>query len=250
MPSPMTPPRPQVRPPAPAEPAHKYQPDDPFPSAGKDHRKPTWLFLSVGVLLVLALIIAGTWWVGRSTDNVAAPPTPSAVPSGAPAPVQNTGVTTAPPAALEDKLPALPGTPSVNDSTMSLGKGAELNLYPQSSVQTFVDNSATEVVSRASADGQDAYFVLAFPTKSPANAQAIVTYLGQGALSGGFTKTSDGRFTVTGDKNGRSMIGTWYASGDVAMTLWVSQPSAGQQAALTDKFNRTLSALQLKLPLG
>jgi hypothetical protein len=237
--------------PAPAEPAREFPPDDPFPSARKDRRKPTWLFLSLGVLLVLALIIAGTWWVGRSSETVAAPPSPSAsVPSGAPAPVQGTAPTPAPPAALEDRLPTLPGTPSVNDSTMSLAKGAELDLYPQASVQKFTDNTATEVVSRASTDGQDAYFLLAFPTKSAANAQAIVSYLGLGAVSGGFTKTSDSRFTVTGDKQGRSMMGTWYASGDVAITLWVSQPSGGSEPALTDKLNRTLSALQLKLPLG
>lgn len=236
---------------APAESAREFPPDNPFPSARKDRRKPTWLFLALGVLLVLALIIAGTWWVGRSSNTVAAPPSRSAtVPNGAPAPVQGTTGTPAPTASLEDRLPALPGTPSVNNSTMSLAKGAELNLYPQASVQTFTDDGATEVVCRASSDGADAYFVLAFPTKSAANAQAIVSYLGQGALSGGYAKTSDSRFTVLGDKAGRSMKGTWYVSGTVAITLWVSQPAGGDKAALADKFDRTLSALQLKLPLG
>jgi hypothetical protein len=131
---------------------------------------------------------------------------------------------------------------------MSIAKGAELQLYPQEAVQKLLGSGATEVVCDASTDGQDAYLVLAFPTTSPANAQAIAAYLGQGAVNSGFTKTPDARFTVTGDQASRSMTGTWYASGDVEVTLWVSQVSGGQKATLADKFGRTLSALRQKLP--
>lgn len=246
---PLTPAPPYAEPPELVAQTQEYRPAAPFPHPRRDRRKPTWLFLSVGVLLVLAVIITGTVWVSRNTDNAAAPPpTPSAAPSGTPAPVQSTGTPAPPPVSLESELPTLPGTPSINNSTMTLAKGAELNLYPQESVRTFTAAGSTEVACRVSTDGSDAYFVLAFPTKSPANAQAITGYLSSGAVSGGFHKTSDSRFTAVGDNAGRSMKGTWYVSGDVAVTLWVSQPSSGQQTALSDKFDRTLSALQLTLP--
>jgi hypothetical protein len=225
-------------------------PEDLFRTVPRTRPKPTWLLLPAGLLVVLALIIGGTLWLGSSDDTA---PGTAAVPTGAPgAPsaVQDPSAPAAPPTSLEDRLPVLPGVASDDNSTMSIAKGAELRLYPQDAVQKLLGTGAAEVVCDASTDGQDAYLVLAFPTTSPANAQAIAAYLGQGAVSSGFTRTPDSRFTATGDQAGRSMTGTWYASGDVAVVVWVSQVSGGQQATLADKFGRTLSAAQRALPPG
>jgi hypothetical protein len=229
--------------------------DQPHPDPAADHptgSKSAWLFVGAGLLLVVALIGGGSWWLlggGSGGASQAAPPVPL---SSSPAPAPTPTPTPQPGPPIADRVAAPPGVPNKDNSTMSIAKGAELGLYPAEAAGKFTANGATEIAYRASTDGAgpDAYFILVLPTKSPANAKAIVDYLGNGSLSGGFDKTADSRLTVAGVRDGRAMTGSWYASGNIAVTLWVSQPADTKRSALNPKFTTMLSALQQKLPAG
>jgi hypothetical protein len=220
--------------------------------------RPVWLFVGVGVVLVVALIAGGSWWLlgdkPGSTPQAAPPVQTSSSPAAVvPAPTPTPTSTLAPPPGppIAERVAEPPGVPNKDNSTMSLTRGAELGLYPAEATETFAANGATEIAYRASTDGPgpDAYFILALPTASPANAKAVVDYLGKGSASGGFEKTTDARLTVTGIREGRAMIGTWYASGNVAVTLWVSQPTEAKKSLLPPKLTKMLSMLQKKLPV-
>jgi hypothetical protein len=203
-------------------------------------RVPTWLFLSLGVLLVLALVIGGSWWLGDHGNSQTVAPTPIA-PS--PAPTAPAG----PP--LEAQLPTLPGVPDVNNSTVSVEKGVQLGLYPQQAADTFTRNGVKDVVYRGSVQGNDVYFVLAIQTGDPNKAKAVVDYLHSSSLSGGFAAMANNSAAVTGTNGGRLMNGTWYASDGVAVAIWVSQPaSAHQPTRLSQHLDQTESAVQKTLP--
>jgi hypothetical protein len=198
-------------------------------------RKPMWLFASLGMLVVLAAIIGGAWWLSTTSgdsQNVAQPQ-----------PTSPTDV------ALEDRLPTLPGTPNPNNSTMALSKGPEFNLFPSEAIPVFRQHGASEVVFRGSHDDEgNAYFVLAIPAADHSGASAVASYLLEGGLTGGFTQLPDRPSVVSGVKDGRRMQGTWYASEEVAITLWVSQPETAESAALNQNFDQALNSLQKALP--
>lgn len=220
--------------------------------------KPVWLFVGIGVVLVVAIIAGGSWWLlGDKTDSSAQaappPPAPSSAAAVIPEPSPSPSSTLTPPPGppIAERVAEPPGVPNKDNSTMSLTRGAELGLYPAEAAETFAANGATEIAYRASTDGPgpDAYFILVLPTASPANARAVVDYLGKGSISGGFEKTADARVTVAGVREGRAMTGTWYASGNVAVTVWVSQPAETKKSALPPKLTKMLSTLQKKLPV-
>jgi hypothetical protein len=253
-------PQPAVPPPLPPPiPANAARPettrpmDDPF--RAKSRNRPTWVFLAAGVLLVLALIIVGVWWVRPGTGNTQAATTAPSQPTTAP-PMGSTTVPPSPqeppavltPAEVAKLLPPLPGTPNKNNATMTIAKGTELNLYPSQAAAVFSKDGATEVIYRSTVDGPYIYFVLAFPTKTPQNAQDIANYLYQGAQSGGFTPTQGDVATVIGTKDNRRMTGSWYASGTTAMTVWASQPVESSETDLTQRLTQTLASLQKALP--
>lgn len=217
--------------------------DDPFPSlkVKTNHVKPIWLFVAVGVLLVLGVVLTAMWQLSSSPPGGNAgpvPPTPSTTRSAAPAPTP----------ALASQLPALPGMPDKNNSTVSIAKGVELGLYPTQAADAFTRNGATEVIYRGSTEGSYAYFVLVVATKAPENARALVDFLGETALSSGYSKGQGGPAAVTGLNGDRRMNGTWYASGSTMVNLWVSQPSKADKKPLTERFDQTLASLQKVLP--
>ncbi|SFP88829.1 hypothetical protein SAMN05421810_103753 [Amycolatopsis arida] len=231
--------RPPLGPPPPG--FHHPAGPRPYPAPGgppspQNRTKPTWLFLALGVLLVLALVVGATWWLSNGTN---------APDGGGPGEAQAAAPKRPD---LESRLPALPGAADANSSIMSVEKGAELDLYPIQAVPVFQQHGATEVAYRGAHDSEDhGYFVLAMPTSSPADARQVVDYLFRGALSGGFTAEADGA-TVTGTKRDRRMRGTWYASGAVAVTIWVSQPSTEDETVLRERFDNTVTALRNALP--
>ncbi|WP_158879958.1 hypothetical protein [Amycolatopsis anabasis] len=245
--------RPAVRPPAPppvpppapapvpATPSTQpYPVDDPFPAMRANRTKPTWLFLSLGVLLVLALIIGGAWWYNstRAGDPAsspqAQPPAPSA-PADAP---------------LEERLPALPGVQNPNNSTMSIARGRELGLYPQQYADAFARNGATEVIFRGSAVNGSSYLVLVVPTGSPANAKSVAEYLYRGTLASGFTKVDSDVTTATGSDTKTRVKATWYASGDKVVSVAFGQPLDQDKSTLASRQDEVVKAMRAVLPPG
>jgi hypothetical protein len=225
-----------VRPSPPTIPMGMAQPgstrslDDPFPSALRSARKAVWPFIVLGVLLVLALIIGGIWWLAGSVSSQGPPK------AAAPAPT------------VEKQLPSLPGLADKNNSTVSTAKGVELGLYPVQAADAFTKSGATEVIYRGSTAGDNAYFVLVVPTKTPQNARAVVDFLSTTALNSGFSQNQTSQFAVSGQRGDRWMSGTWYSSGNNMVNLWVSQRSNGDRTLLTGEFDRTLASLQKDLP--
>lgn len=226
-------------------------PTEDYAVAGK--RKPTWLFLGAGVLVVLALIIGGTVWLGSSSSNVAGPPpAPSIaqppegvsglVPSGKP----DSGQTP-----LEDRLPALPGTPSKDNSTMSVAKGVELSLYSKAAGDYLTSKGVGSVTYKGSTEGTNGYLILVIPANDAKDAAAIVKYFRENSINAGLREQRIGdRLALVGANKNGQLSGIGYVSGMMAVTAWVSQPLGGDSKALDTRLEQTLRSLDNVLPIG
>ncbi|MEC3981431.1 hypothetical protein [Amycolatopsis sp. H20-H5] len=223
----------------------------PYPTASRSPKrpskgKPTWLFLSVGVLLVLAMIIGGTWWLGSKTDTVAGG-TPSA--AGADGLSSSQSPTVQP--TLEELLPKLPGTPSNDNSTMSVAKGAELNLYSTEAAGYFTGKGVKDVVFRGSSEGTDGYLILVIPTSDPQVAKAVAAYLHDNSVNGGLAEQRVGdRAALVGKNKNGQLCGAGYTSGGTVVTAWVSASLTADKQSLDDHFGQTMAALEKVLPPG
>ncbi|RZQ62141.1 hypothetical protein [Amycolatopsis suaedae] len=219
----------------------------PEPVAERPSRTlPTWLFLALGVFLVAALIIAGIWWLGGNEENGSgqAPAQQSAPAQAAPPP--------AAPPSLEDRLPALPGRPNANNSTMSIDRGLELKLFAPGVAAMFKERGATELIYRSTADGRDGYLLMVVPTRSPEDAAQVVQTLQNDAQQVGFTKLNltlpANSNALSGTNDAGRMNATWYASDNNAVAVWVSQPLDGERSRLSEHLTKTLEAVQAVLP--
>lgn len=227
-------------------PRHSPPPEE-YAVVGK--RKPTWLFIGAGVLVVLALIIGGTLWLGSSpSSNVAEQPSAPSVaqppdgltPSGQPDSAQTP---------LEDRLPALPGTPSKDNSTMSVAKGVELNLYSKAAADYLASKNVASVTYKGSNEGTNGYLVLVVPANDAKDAAAIVKYFRENSINAGLReqRVGDRMAMVGANKNGQ-LSGMGYVSGTMAVTTWVSQPLGGDSQALDTRLEQTLTSLDTVLP--
>ncbi|WP_410647213.1 hypothetical protein [Amycolatopsis sp. cmx-4-54] len=227
-----------------ADPRHSAPASEDYAVVGR--KKPTWLFVAAAVLVVLGLIIGGTLWLGAANGGDQQPPpaiaqAPDAVGGpGAGQPV--------PEPTLEDRVPALPGSPLPENSTVSLDKGVELKLFPKESAQIFAQHGVTSVVFRGSSDGDTGYLAYAIPTRSDEDAKAVVAYLMQASQAGGFALRADDPATVTGRDGARRMDGTWFTSGKVAVVLWASQPFALDKNKLRISLDKTRATYKEALP--
>ncbi|HET6286057.1 MAG TPA: hypothetical protein VFG15_04805 [Amycolatopsis sp.] len=211
-------------------------------------RKPTWLFIGAGVLVVLALIIGGTLWLGSSPSSnvaeqpsVAQPPT-GLTPSGRPDSAQTP---------LEDRLPALPGTPSKDNSTMSVAKGVELSLYSKAAGDYLASKDVASVTYKGSNEGTNSYLVLVIPANDVKDAAAIVKYFRENSIDAGLREQRVGdRLALVGANQNGQLSGTGYVSGTMAVTAWVSQPLGGDPQALDTRLEQTLTSLDTVLPAG
>jgi hypothetical protein len=221
-----------------AQPGPTSSLNDPFShQAVKNRQRRVWLFVSLGVL-VAALLIGGSWWLGTHNTGGGPPAPPSANPPAAPG------------GTVEGRLPVLPGIPNPNNSTMPIAKGQALGLYPAQSADTFTRNGATEVIFRGSAMGADSYLVMVIPTSGPGNARAAVEELYRDVLTTGFTAVQSDLRTATTITNNTRMNVTWYASGDKVVSVGVSQPVGAEPAVLMTRREQTVNSMRDVLPAG
>ncbi|MFD4251796.1 hypothetical protein ACFWQL_18850 [Amycolatopsis thermoflava] len=199
-------------------------------------RKPTWLFITLGVVVVVAMVAAGVWFLRDNTTTTTAGPTTSAVNS---------------PEAVEARLPTLPGTPSTNNGTLTVEQGIDLKLYSREEGQLFRDNGANQVIFRGSSQGPQGYLVLVIPASSPTAAASITRGLYEHSLTAGLQTVPSGSTdakAVTGSNSAGQMSGTWYTSGSYAVAIWVSQGLDGDPNSLTERLAQTKTSLATALP--
>ncbi|WP_205413184.1 hypothetical protein [Amycolatopsis ruanii] len=230
---------PSMAPPPPLHaPRQQPMPFDPAPRLqAPPKRKPTWLFITLGVVVVIAMVAAGVWFL--RDQNTTATTTASA----------NSAASS--PEAVEARLPTLPGTPSSNNGTLTVDQGIDLKLYSREEGQLFKDNGAGQVIFRGSAQGPQGYLVLVVPAGSPAAAATITRGLYEHSLSAGLQTVPSGSTdakAVTGSNSAGQMSGTWYTSGSYAVAIWVSQGLDGDPAALAERLAQTKTSLATALP--
>ena len=222
-----------------AEPPSTPHTPQPLEKPGK-HRgergRPTWLFLGLGVLLVLSMIVAAIAWLGSGTGQDAAPQASSPA-SDARTPQ------------LDELVPQMPGKQNPNNSTMSVAKALQLGLFPASTADLLNANGAAKVIYRGAADGDVSYLVLVVPTSNPVSAQTVVEKLYQGALAGGFKPVQSALRTVSGKDGNVFLNTTWYGSGNNVVSIGIAEPYRGQ-AGLSGDLNKAVTTLEAVLPVS
>jgi hypothetical protein len=204
----------------------------------------TWVAISGAVFLALGAVIGGAWWLGQDRSE----PPPSGDGGSHIAAPGSTDDAPADEPALEDRVPALPGVPSPNDSTLAVDKGVELGLYPEQSAAILTDHGVNEVVHRASTDGDANYFLLVIPTPDAEQASSLASELRAMTVTAGFTDVEDIDGGLTGELGDRTLRGTWYASDSVAVNLWVSQPTPADDIELAAITTEVVEPLQEAFP--
>ncbi|MEU8630827.1 hypothetical protein AB0C38_01570 [Amycolatopsis sp. NPDC048633] len=203
--------------------------------------RPTWLFLGLGVLVVLVMIVGVTMWLGSDDE-----PTGQASPPVVPPSTSASGLL----GGIEDRLPKLPGTQNSENSTMSIDRAVELGVFARPTADVLRRNGGSEVVFRGSAVDAGSNLVMVVPMPGPANAESAVEALYTSALSNGFDAVqSDLRTAVakTGDTQVRA---TWYTSGGMVVNVGVSQTEKLGDEALTARLGQVLQDLRAVLPPG
>jgi hypothetical protein len=220
-----------------------HRPEEPEETPGK-HRestggRPTWLFLGLGVLVVLAVVVGVTAWIGSTGDPA---------PQGAPPPVTSSASVIRP-EPLEDRVPKLPGEANPNNSTMAIEKARDLSLIPAQTADLFTSNGAKEMVFRGSADGDVNYLALVIPTASATNAQTVVETLYQQALASGMRPVTADVRTISGRHENQFLNTSWYGSGNNAVVIGVGLPYRGQ-SGMSGELDGMLKQFESVLPAG
>ncbi|NIH86171.1 hypothetical protein [Amycolatopsis granulosa] len=215
-----------------------YPPFDPVPRLQAPRkRRSAWLFVTLGVILVTALVVGGIWFLGGGSNGAtttAQPPTSVVAPQS-----------------VEARLPALPGTPSPNNGTLTVDQGIDLKLFSREEGRLMKDNGVTQLIFRGSSQGPQGYLVLVMPAGSATGAASITRGLYDHALTAGLQNVPSGSTdakAVTGRNSAGQMSGTWYTSGTYAVAIWVSQGLDGDPAALSERLAQTKSSLVNALP--
>ncbi|MGW7532679.1 hypothetical protein [Amycolatopsis sp. NPDC054798] len=212
--------------------------DDAKPRRGK----PTWLFLSLAVLVVLALVVGGIWFLGNkndSNDTAAPPPAASSAPNTQPA-------------SLEDKLPTLAGTPSPENSTMALDKAVQAKAVSDADANLMRAAGADQLVYHAYGSTDGGTTLIAVPTPSKAQAGQLVQGLRQNLVTGGFDSSPLGPAATdllyTGSSPAGRVLAFWYTSGGVSVGIGVSGPVGQDPAALRSRMEEIRAKVAAALP--
>ncbi|WP_406639962.1 hypothetical protein [Amycolatopsis sp. WGS_07] len=203
--------------------------------------KPTWLFLSLAVLVVLALVVGVIWFIGNKDDTsgTASPPPASSTPN------------TQPPS-LEDKLPTLPGTASPENSTMALDKAVQAKAVSDADANLMRAAGADQLVYHAYAAPEGGTTLIAVPTPSKAQAGQLVQGLRQNLVTGGFDSSPLGPAATdllygASSPAGR-VLAFWYTSGGVSIGIGVSGPVGQDPAALRSRMEEIRAKVAAALP--
>jgi len=215
----------------------------PTVAAQRPRRKPTWLFLALGVALVLAMIVGATLFLNAREDSSTASPTTANV-----APADALGM-------AEAKLPTLPGAASPNNGTMALDKAVSLQLISQADADLMKTSGADELVFRASADpanSPNGAMTIVVPASARAAADQLAAGLRQNLIDNGFTTSplgqSESELAFTGSNPSGRVMALWYTSGSLAVGMGVSQPLTGDPVELRDRLNQIRSQVTAALP--
>lgn len=207
-------------------------------------QKPTWLFISLGVLLVLALIIGGAWWLGHAADGLPGGQESATSPTGA----LDDRV------ALEDRLPELPGRASPHDSTVSIDKGAELGFYTHDDAAFMAANGAERAIYRSSGEGDqltDGNTLLVVEADSAENAGKVAQYMRGTVRKLGFTQetqTGNSPTVLIGSNSAGRLNVDWYVSGNFAVGIGVSQALDDDPNDLSRRLHQLLTSVERVLP--
>lgn len=204
--------------------------------------RPTWLFLVLGVVVVLGLIIGATWLSSAPTTSGAGSAAPSST-------IVNPGL------AVESKLPSLPGTPNPENSTMPVDKAVQLQIISAQDAAKIRASGGQEVVYRASSDAADVnsgYLLLAIPTSSATDAAQLVKELRDSLTTAGFRADALGQTNAevayTGSNPAGRVTALWYASGSVVIGIGVSQPPNANPATLHNRIAQVRNSVTAALP--
>ncbi|MFD2471590.1 hypothetical protein [Amycolatopsis silviterrae] len=204
--------------------------------------KPTWLFLSLAVLVVLALVVGVIWFIGNKDDTsgtASPPPASSSVPN------------TQPPS-LEDKLPTLPGTASPQNSTMALDKAVQAKAVSDADANLMRAAGADQLVYHAYAGADGGTTLIAVPTPSKAQAGQLVQGLRQNLVTGGFDSSPLGPAATdllySASSPAGRVLASWYTSGGVSIGIGVSGPVGQDPAALRSRMEEIRAKVAAALP--
>lgn len=232
----------------PPSPPRQQVPALPTRPARPTGKRPTWLFLSLGVFLVLAMIIGISWFFGARDTNTTT--------GTASTPVQTMNPAEAGEIA-EAKLPTLPGAANPNNSTMSVDKALQLQLVTEADADAMRAAGAQEVIYRASSDpatSPNGTMLLVVPASSAADASKLVTALRKNLLGAGFIVTplgpANADMMYTGSNPGGRVSALWYSSGSLAIGMGVSEPVTGNATQLRARLEQIRTQVTGTFPAG
>ncbi|OLT40573.1 hypothetical protein BJF85_05180 [Saccharomonospora sp. CUA-673] len=206
------------------------------------------------MLLALGAVIGGAWWLGQDNGDAAAqPPASEPAAGGTDSDADDSGgAGGSDDSALEDRLPELPGTPSPDNSTMSISRGLDLGFITSTDADSMRRFGVSDLIYRASAEGNDGYSMVVARTTSDQKADQLAESLNGSLADEGFSDSRFGagdRFTAyTGEQEAGRVSIVWYSSGNAAVGIGVSQPSDGDTSELTQRLETTLDSLDDVLP--
>lgn len=211
-----------------------------------DRRKPTWLFLALGVFVVLVLIIGATWFLGTRDDGTTSSAPRSPAPTLSPTDAAEFA---------EAKLPTLPGAANANNSTMSVDKALDLKLITSADAAVMRADGAQEVIYRAASDpanSPNGTMLLVVPASTAADAAKIAGGLRVNLSGTGFVPTPLGQTdadTMYTGSNPQGRVGAlWYSSGLLAVGMGVSQPLTGDPGLLRTRLEQLRAQVTAAFP--
>jgi hypothetical protein len=216
--------------------------------------RPTWLFVTLGVLVVLILIVGGNYWLGRKTEE---PVGASLSPVLTTPPPTTPNAVTDPSVSLDQRLPALPGKPNPGNSTMSVDKALEAKVITAADATQIRANNAKEIIFRASSDPakpRNGNLMMAIPTLSVFDAKHLAAALRQNLSGAKLAATrlgpteNDLMYTQRGDDGWVGIL--WYSSGAVVVGVGVSQQGTADSGTLQSRLEAIRDSVTAVLPAG
>ncbi|XVV03916.1 hypothetical protein ACQPW3_00345 [Actinosynnema sp. CA-248983] len=179
------------------------------------------------LIALLGVAAAGVWWfVGRDSGNAGANATATSAATTAAA---TTGA--APPAGTG--LPALPGSATVPDRTMTVDEAVTAKLLSLTESDVLRAGGVDDVRYAASTAGKTSYAVVVARTSGPDQARKVAAGLSRHLRNSGYAETPDGHLRKAGPT---TVVRGIYTSGDHVVRVGVAEatPDADLTAAVTD----------------